>query len=825
MKNLNLKVLATAAVTSAIALGTLAIPGGEVKAAEGDFDLTIMHTNDTHAHLENVPRRVTIIEQIRADRDHSILLDAGDVFSGTLFYNQYKGLADVQFMNMLDYDAMVPGNHEFDDGPSVFADFIDQAEFPIVSANIDYSKDERLNGLFNDEIGMPGDNGNIYPASVIDVDGEKVGVFGLTTEETKFLANSGDTIDFENYLQKAEDTVKMLEGEGVDKIVALTHLGVNYDKTLAQEVEGVDVVVGSHSHTKLEEPLVFNEDAEPTLVVQAEEYGNYIGDLEVSFDDEGVLTEWDGKLIDVDEEDENEEYVIESDKEAAELLAELEKPLDELKKEVVGETTVALNGERSDVRSGETNLGNLITDSMLAKAKEKVPSTTMAIQNGGGIRASIDQGPITMGEVLTTMPFGNTLVTLDLTGQQVWDALENAVSDIENTGGRFAHVSGMKYTFDRSNKAGDRIVNVKVKTDDGYEALDLDKEYTVATNAFIAAGGDGYETFKEAKDAGKMTELFFVDYEVFNEYLEEQGTVSPDEESRIVEKTTERVSGEDRYQTAVEISKKGWDSADTVIIARGDEFADALAGAPLAYKEDAPILLTKSGNLNSEVAAEIKRLGAEKAIILGGTGAVSEYVKYKLTGMGVDVDRISGKTRFDTAANIAARLDGNPENVIVADGFNYPDALAVAPYAAKEGYPILLSKTDELPSITKTALSDFDQSIVVGGTNAISKEVEAMLPDASRYSGQTRYETASSIAEQLGVKEGKTFVANGQNFADALSGSVLAAKEEASMLLVKPDQLPKSTKDTIGKLEINNFQVLGGTNAVSDEVAEGLEQK
>ncbi|WP_226580910.1 cell wall-binding repeat-containing protein [Halobacillus litoralis] len=812
-----LRVLATAAATGAIALGTIALPSGEVKAAEGDFDLTIMHSNDTHAHISNAPKKVSLVEQLRADRENSILLDAGDVFSGTLFYNQYKGLADVQFMNMMQYDAMVPGNHEFDDGPAVFADFIEEAEFPIVSSNIDYSANTRLSQLFKDEIGTPGEDSTIYPASIIDVDGEKVGVFGLTSEETVTLSNPGDTISFEDYIQKAEDTVAMLEGEGVNKIIALTHIGVTYDETLASSVDGIDVVVGAHSHTQLDDEKVFNEDGEPTVVVQAGEYSEFLGDLQVSFDDEGVLTAWDSQLIDVEESD------VTPNAEAQELLTELEGPLEDLKQQVVGETTVALNGERSDVRQGETNLGNLITDSMLAKAQDVEPDTTIAIQNGGGIRASIDKGDITMGEVLTTMPFGNTLVTLDLTGEQIVDALENGVSDLENMGGRFAQVSGLKYTFDRSLEAGSRIVDVKTKTDDGYEALDMDKEYTVATNAFVAAGGDGYETFAEAKANGKMTELFLVDYEVFNEYLDEQGTVSPDEESRIVEKATERVSGMNRYETAVEISKKGWDQADTVVIARGDEFADALAGAPLAYKEDAPILLTKSGDLNDEVMEEIKRLGASEAIILGGTGAVSEYVKYQLDGMDVAVDRISGADRFETAANIAARLDGNPENVIVADGYNYPDALAVAPYAAREGYPILLSKTDELPSITKVALSDFEESIVVGGTNAISADVEAMLPGAVRYSGETRYETAAVIAEQLAVQEGKTFVATGQSFADALAGSVLAAKEEASMLLVQQDKLPAVTKEAIDKLDINNFQVLGGTNAVSDAVASELE--
>ncbi|GEN54518.1 cell wall-binding repeat-containing protein [Halobacillus faecis] len=821
------KPLATVAASGAIALGTLAFPSGEVKAAEGDFDLTIMHSNDTHAHLENVPKKVSLVEQLRAERENSVLLDAGDVFSGTLFYNEFKGLADLQFMNMMEYDAMVPGNHEFDDGTEPLAKFIDEAEFPIVSANIDYSKDVSLKDMFKNEIGKPGEGGNIYPASIIEVDGEKIGVFGLTTEETAFLSNPGEDIEFQDYLKKAEDTVTMLEGEGVNKIVALTHIGVTYDRTLAESVEGIDVVVGAHSHTTVEETEVLNdgEGDEPTLVVQAGEYNEYLGDLQVSFDDQGVLQEWDGKLIDIEEAD------VQPNAEAQALLEEFQKPLEELKNEVVGETTVALNGERSDVRQGETNLGNLITDSMLAKAQKAVPETTIAIQNGGGIRASISEGDITMGEVLTTMPFGNQLVTLELTGEQLMASLENGVSDLENMGGRFAQVSGLKYTFDRNQPAGDRIVEVQTKTDDGYKALDMNGTYTVATNAFIADGGDGYESFAEAKANGKMKELFFVDYEVFNEYLEEQGTVSPEVEGRIIDQVAEqmndveRIQGQDRYETAIEISKKGWEQADTVVIARGDQFADALAGAPLAYKEDAPILLTKSNKLDARVKEEIERLGATNAIVLGGTGAISSYVKYQLEGLNLNVERISGKNRYATAASIAARLGGNPDNVIVADGRNYPDALAVASYAAKEGYPILLSQTDKLPGITKTALGGFDQSIIVGGTNAVSEKVESMLPAPTRYKGETRYETAAVIAKDLMASEENAFVATGINFADALAGSVLASKHDASMLLVKEDQLPQATQKVIEDMGLNNFHVLGGTGAVSEEVEEELKQK
>ncbi|MHA7139626.1 cell wall-binding repeat-containing protein [Rossellomorea arthrocnemi] len=288
--------------------------------------------------------------------------------------------------------------------------------------------------------------------------------------------------------------------------------------------------------------------------------------------------------------------------------------------------------------------------------------------------------------------------------------------------------------------------------------------------------------------------------------------------------TVERISGNDRYQTAIEISKKGWESSDTVVIARGDQFPDALAGAPLAYKHDAPILLTKQGNLNTEVQAEIKRLGAKKAIILGGDAAVSKYVQYQLKGLGLKTDRISGDDRFETAANIAAKLDGNPEKAIVANAYQFADALSVASYAAQNGYPIVLSAQDKLSKASDKVLKDIDEKIVVGGVNAISTEIFDSFEEATRYSGLDRYETSAEIAKHLTPQTNKAIVATGANFADALAGSILAAKEGAEILLVKKEEVPEDIMEAIEMDDIYKFHVIGGENAVSEEVVNQLKK-
>lgn len=518
------------------------------------FTMTLMHVNDTHAHLENVAQRKTAIKEIRAEEENTMLLDAGDVFSGTLFFNKYLGQADLAFMNDIGYDAMVFGNHEFDKGPQVLADFVKNAKFPIVSANIDFSKEPALNGFVAEqEEGKTAEGGKIYDWIIKVVGGEKVGVFGLTTEDTKFLASPGDNILFENYLAKAEQAVAMLEGEGVNKIIALTHLGYEFDKILAEKVGGIDVIVGGHSHTNLPAPVEVKHGNVPTIILQAEDYGKFLGRADLMFDREGVLTSWEGVLLDT------KKYAADTD--ALAMLAPYNEGVAAIKAEVIGKTDVLLDGERNNVRSKETNLGSLMADGMLAKVKSIPEFQTIevkgfvAIQNGGGIRTSIPKtaagktdGDITLGELLTVMPFGNNLTALRMTGQEIIEALENGVSGVGTGQGRFPQVSGMRYYYDSTKKpeiqdtngnvtqVGERVIKVEIKNANGtYSPVDPEGYYFVATNSFMANGGDFYRSMKAAKDNGRQHEINIVDYEVFWEHLDQIGTVKAETEGRIVD--------------------------------------------------------------------------------------------------------------------------------------------------------------------------------------------------------------------------------------------------------------------------------------------------
>ncbi|WP_449538821.1 5'-nucleotidase C-terminal domain-containing protein [Ferdinandcohnia sp. Marseille-Q9671] len=514
-----------------------------------NFELSVMHTNDTHAALDNMPKTVTAVKEVREVKPDSLLLHAGDAFTGTLYFNEFQGEADLAMMNLMGFDAMTFGNHEFDLGSSAeghqkLAEFIQGAQFPFVSANVDFSKDATFDGLFKESIAADFENGQIYNGIIKEVNGEKVGIFGLTTEETADISSPG-SIAFENYLEEAEKAVEAFEAKGVNKIIALTHIGyddnaaIDNDLLLAEHVEGIDVIVGGHSHTTLDEPVVVAKDATPTVIVQTGNANSNLGVLDVVFDDNGVVIEHAGELISIGDQAE--------DPQAAEILAPYKDRVNAVAQEEIGVSTpIELENPRTDgdntkpsVRKNETILGNLITDGMLAKAKSFTgKNVVMALQNGGGIRAAINEGSITVGEVITVLPFGNTLATMELTGAELKEAFEISVSRYPGENGGFLHVAGGKVEFDSSKPAGERVVDVYINDDKGNPiAVDDSTTYTIATNAFTAKGGDGYDVFAKAYEEGRVTDLGLSDWENFRDHLVSIGSegISTETEGRIVD--------------------------------------------------------------------------------------------------------------------------------------------------------------------------------------------------------------------------------------------------------------------------------------------------
>ncbi len=298
--------------------------------------------------------------------------------------------------------------------------------------------------------------------------------------------------------------------------------------------------------------------------------------------------------------------------------------------------------------------------------------------------------------------------------------------------------------------------------------------------------------------------------------------------SAYLQPITSRLSGESRYETAIEISKDGWyEGTDNVIIARGDDFPDALAGTTLSSKYDAPILLTEKNSLPKAVQEEIVRLGASKAIILGGTSAVSTTVQDELSKeMGLSVNRLSGKDRFETAIAIANHLGTSNSKAIVATGFNFPDALAIAPYAAQHAVPIFLTNKEGLDKKTLQLLNQKDEVIIVGSEAVVSKKIaDSIHSKVTRLGGVDRFETARDIIKELSIGHHEAFVATGYSFPDALTGAALAAKRQSPILFTKTNALPPVTEDLIKNRQIVNVTILGGISAVAtdSELAEATQ--
>ncbi|WP_307786808.1 5'-nucleotidase C-terminal domain-containing protein [Pseudogracilibacillus auburnensis] len=526
-------------------------------------NVTIMHMNDTHAHLDTMPQMFTAIKEVREDHADSLLLHGGDVFSGTLYFNEFKGKADVTLMNLMDFDAMVFGNHEFDlgsneGGHKSLSEFVKSANFPLLGSNVDFTADPYMTELVHPEkLVEDASGGKSYHSIVKEVDGEKIGIFGLTTEDTAAIS-SPVGVEFLNYYTTAVDAVKMFEDAGINRIIALTHLGydsnpaVGNDLTLAQ-IDGIDVIVGGHTHTKLSKPVVITEnskgqDKDPTVIVQAGQYTENLGKLDVWFDDEGIITHHEGELIDVTKK--------EADPEASEVLAPFSDEIDSIKNEKSGAVALKdlLNprlGEDSDdsVRANETELGNLVTDAMLAKAQEKFPETVIALQNGGGIRAPIMEGPITVGEIIAVLPFGNDPVVANVTGTELKEILEHSVRLAPGENGGFLHVSGMRFIYDSSKEEGNRVLKMEVKQDDKYVEIKQDEEYLITTNQFTAQGGDGFETFAKIYEEGRVKNIGEIDWEQLKDYMVEEkyldGKVDPVREGRILDAARDEIPGEE----------------------------------------------------------------------------------------------------------------------------------------------------------------------------------------------------------------------------------------------------------------------------------------
>lgn len=515
----------TVAAMSGASISAVVVTYLATGVAYAQSSVTILHTNDFHSKVEPISkydspcsaedneagecfggyaRLVTAVEEARSRNPDALLVDGGDQFQGSLFYTYYKGKVAAEIMNRLQYDAMTVGNHEFDDGPEVLRGFMDAVDFPVLMSNADVSQEPALAN-------------KLMKSTILEKAGEKYGLIGLTPEDTDELASPGENITFSDPVAAVQAEVDSLTAEGIDRIIVLSHSGYSIDQRVAAETTGVDVIVGGHSNTLLSNTDENAAGPYPTMVgntaiVQAYAYGKYVGELTVSFNDAGEVVEAAGNPVLVNAD-------IAENAEIVARVGELAKPLDSIRNEVVAESAAAIEGNRDVCRVQECEMGNLVADAMLDRVRDQ--GVSIAIMNSGGLRASIDAGEVTMGEVLTVLPFQNTLATFDISGADVIAALENGVSQVEEVKGRFPQVAGLKFKWDASIAPNEgRIVEVMVESDGEWVAIDPEATYGVVSNNYVRSGGDGYSMFAEraenAYDFGPNMENVLAEYMAAN---------------------------------------------------------------------------------------------------------------------------------------------------------------------------------------------------------------------------------------------------------------------------------------------------------------------
>jgi len=490
---------------------SMVLPLGNVWAEENStpadsVTITIVHTNDTHSRVLSSSSEIgfakiaTKVNEIRSTKENVLVLDAGDTFHGQTIATLVKGESIARIMNIIKYDAMVPGNHDFNYGQERLLELEKLTDFPIIAANVTKADGSAF----------------LTPYIIKEFNGVKVGIFGLSTPETTYKTHPNNVkgLNFEDPVAVAEKMVKELEGKA-DIIIALCHLGldessVDTSKLVAEKVKGIDLIVDGHSHTVLTEGRKVGD----TLIAQTGEYGKNIGVVELVYEN-GKVAKATASLI----SREAMEEVAES-ADVLKAIEDIQAEQEKITSVVIGKTAVELDGVREHVRAGETNLGNLITDAIL-----DATGADAVITNGGGIRATIDVGEITKGEVITVLPFGNYVVVKAVKGSDILAALEHGVSQYPAPNGGFPHVAGIRFVFDPSKEAGSRISKVEIKG----KALDPDAEYLLATNDFMAAGGDGYTMLAGGRIVNELPSMD----EVVMGYIEKYGTIDIKVDGRV----------------------------------------------------------------------------------------------------------------------------------------------------------------------------------------------------------------------------------------------------------------------------------------------------
>ena len=559
-------VLATAACGSTV----------PVTKAHAPLDLTIAHVNDTHAHIDPTEYALSVtpegavalkfnarlggypalkgkLDALRraatSEGRNFLALHGGDAFQGSLYFIKFRGAEESRLLSEMALDAATLGNHEFDLGNAPLRDYIDKVNYPIVAANLDKKSSAALKN-----------SANLVEYIVKDIGGERVGIFGIVLENMPNISAPDAETVFLPQIEIAQATVNTLESLGVNKIIAITHIGLQGDQALAQGVNGIDLIVGGHSQTLLgdieemkafgysahnQQPaddnryaqLVTTPNGGSTCIVQAGEWAKGYGLLDLALDANGVMTSCKGRntLMTLDDFTKFEPDPTDATKLVKVPLASMEQatvvnaveisPLFEIVTEDAGlraivdnefkpavaelenQTIADVPKELLHVRvpttpDGAGAIDPLVAESLYWQLNQLGSKVDFTFINAGGVRASVNAGKLTAGYVIgTLLPFPNSVVAFDLTGKGVRDTLEGAIdfasangTGVPASSGAFPYVGHLAYTYEGKNAKGSRITKLELLDANGNWAPLVDaKSYRVGTNAYVAAGKDGFE--------------------------------------------------------------------------------------------------------------------------------------------------------------------------------------------------------------------------------------------------------------------------------------------------------------------------------------------
>ncbi|KAL8419265.1 hypothetical protein RB594_002469 [Gaeumannomyces avenae] len=466
---------------------------------QGNYNISFYHINDVHAHLDEFSSSGTdctnpsrgcyggyarvkhYVEQTRPSHPDSLFLNVGDEFQGTLFYSFYGGEKIAETLNQMGFDGMTLGNHEFDGGDDKLGEFLNNLTFPIISANI-----QSTHPLLNK---------TIKPYHIYDK--YELAVIGVTTETTPGISRPGKETTFSDSVAAVQATIDHIRSTtNIKRIAAITHIGYDEDQRLAESTTGLHLIMGGHSHTPLGDfpgaqgpypTIKKNKAGDEVFIVQAYRWGEYVGYIDVTYDADGKILAYHGAPV----------HMTNTTAHDPGLQAQITSwraPFAEFAGEVVGFSNVEL--DQTQCRNKECLLGDLMADAMVAYRRKVTTDIDFALINGGGVRATIDAGNITRGEVLTSFPFGNTIVDMTYTAADLWKVLEGLVSGVNQFNGKavtsFLQLSkDIRILYDPAGPVGSRLKRATVGGQP-IDSKDTSKKYTFVTLDFIAGGGDSF---------------------------------------------------------------------------------------------------------------------------------------------------------------------------------------------------------------------------------------------------------------------------------------------------------------------------------------------